>query len=376
VAKEEVSEKKVATPAKQPEVIEKPEQRAPKEITARSAADGLSVTTNDQWVKPSQIKRERMRTTSSSRGKSEMEKAREAFAKAEKVGIQDEAGDIVETRMLRASEVREFMQDLSTQPQPSQQVDESPPSQPVQKPAGQPPGQFSTPPAKPTSGVPPGRPMGVPPGQAPASPAVNSTVKPETRQVQRAEPVAPREPAPALKHHDEVIPTAKATIQTPSARPATTMPSTAQTSVTKPEELDAILSCISHPEDLQDNKVKDLLNELTNLYREKQQVTADRIAITMQLDTGVSDSKNKAEVKRINYESINEQLRLAKQEWDDAKSEYDKAENRRKRELSTVEDRVKSIQKRIDKAEGSVKKRISELDKVREKIAQLQNQES
>jgi hypothetical protein len=376
VVKEETSGKKPPTPTKQPEVIEKPVQPAVKESAARSAADGLSVTTNDQWVKPSQVQRGRMRTTSSSRGKSEMEKAKEAFARAEKVGIQDEEGDIVETRMLRASEVREFMQDLSTQPQPSQQTVESSPSQPLQKPVEQPLGPSSTPPTKPAFGSPPGKPAGTPPGLTPASPAINSAMPPGTKQVQRAEPAIAQKPAPALERHKEVIPAAKATPQIPSARQAVATSSVPRALEAKPKEIDTILGSISHPEDFQDSKVKELLNELTNLHIEMQQVTADKIAITTQLDTRVRENQNKAEVKRINYESINDQLRLAKQEWDDAKSEYDKAENRRKREISTLEDRVKNIQKRIDKAEGSVKKRIGELDKVRERIAQLQNQES
>jgi hypothetical protein len=314
-----------------------------------------------------------MRTTSSSRRKSEMEKAKEAFARAEKIGIQEEEGDIVETRMLRASEVREFMQDVSTRPQPSPQPAQSPPSQYTQRAVEKPIEQASTPPTRPVSGMPPGIPVGAPPVHTPPSTVVNSAVPPETRPVQKIESTPPQKPAAIVTHQKEVATVVKAAPQIPSPRPAK-IPSK-QVSDAQTREMDAILGCITHSEDLQDNKIKDLLNELTNLHREIQQVTANQIAITTQLDTRVRESQNKAEVKRINYESINEQLRLAKQEWDDAKSEYDKAENRRKRELSTLEDRVKSVQKRIDKAEGSVKKRVGELDKVREKIAQLQNQE-
>jgi hypothetical protein len=374
ILKGDESGKKPSAPVKQPEIVEKPELGTMKKGAVRPAADGLSVTTNDQWVKPSQVQRERMRTTSSSRGKSEMEKAKEAFARAEKIGIQDEEGDIVETRMLRASEVREFMQDVSTQPQPSPQPAQSPPSQYPQRAVEKPIERPSTPPMKPASGIPPGGPVGAPPVHAPPSPAVNSAVPIETRSVQKIESVPPQKPSPVVKHHKDVTPAAKAAPQIAPPRPAE-IPSR-QVSEVQTREMDAILGCIAHSEDLQDNKIKDLLNELTNLHTEMQQVTANQISITTQLDTRVHESQNKAEVKRIHYESINEQLRLAKQDWDDARSEYDKAENRRKRELSTLDDRVKNIQKRIDKAEGSVKKRVGELDKVREKIAQLQNQES
>jgi hypothetical protein len=51
-----------------------------------------------------------MRTASSGRRKTELEKAREAFARAEEVGIEEEGTGVVETRMLRASEVRELLE--------------------------------------------------------------------------------------------------------------------------------------------------------------------------------------------------------------------------------------------------------------------------
>jgi len=71
----------------------------------------VSITTNDKWVKPSEVSRDRVRVAGSSRGKSELEKAREAFAKAETVGIDEEDGSgVVESRMLRASEVRELLE--------------------------------------------------------------------------------------------------------------------------------------------------------------------------------------------------------------------------------------------------------------------------
>lgn len=74
-------------------------------------AKPVSTTTNDKWVKPSEVSRDRVRVVGSTRGKSETEKAREAFAKAETVGIDEEDGSgVVESRMLRASEVRELLE--------------------------------------------------------------------------------------------------------------------------------------------------------------------------------------------------------------------------------------------------------------------------
>ncbi len=81
-----------------------------------------SVTTQDQWVRPSSVSRDRVRTTTTSRGKSEMEKAKEIFAKAMEYGTDEEGSGVIETRMLRASEVRELMrassQETATTPSP------------------------------------------------------------------------------------------------------------------------------------------------------------------------------------------------------------------------------------------------------------------
>jgi len=70
-----------------------------------------SVSTDDKWVKPSEVSKDRVRIAGGSKGKSELEKAREAFAKAESAGIDEADGSgIVESRMLRASEVRELLE--------------------------------------------------------------------------------------------------------------------------------------------------------------------------------------------------------------------------------------------------------------------------
>ncbi len=67
---------------------------------------------DDKWVKPSQVSTDRVRSAGGlTRPKSEFEKAKEAFAKAETVGIDEADGSgIVETRMLRASEVKELLE--------------------------------------------------------------------------------------------------------------------------------------------------------------------------------------------------------------------------------------------------------------------------
>jgi len=62
-------------------------------------------------VRPSASSRDRVRTATGAKRKTELEKAREAFERAEHVGIDEAAGSgIVESRMLRASEVRELLE--------------------------------------------------------------------------------------------------------------------------------------------------------------------------------------------------------------------------------------------------------------------------
>jgi hypothetical protein len=62
-------------------------------------------------VRPSEISKDRIRTAGGAKRKTELEKAREAFERAEHVGIDEAAGSgIVESRMLRASEVRELLE--------------------------------------------------------------------------------------------------------------------------------------------------------------------------------------------------------------------------------------------------------------------------
>jgi len=72
-------------------------------------ADSHAIESQDEIVRPSQIVRDRIRTTKYTRVESELEKARRAFARADAVGINEEKAGIVETRMVRASEIPELM---------------------------------------------------------------------------------------------------------------------------------------------------------------------------------------------------------------------------------------------------------------------------
>lgn len=99
--------KPVATPAPAPEVPATP--------IAETHASEQPPTTDHKVVKPSEVSKNRVRVAGGSKKKSELEKAQEAFAKAETVGIDEAEGSgIIETRMLRASEVRELLEGPGT----------------------------------------------------------------------------------------------------------------------------------------------------------------------------------------------------------------------------------------------------------------------
>ena len=72
-------------------------------------ADSYAVESQDECVRPSQIVRDRIILTKYTRVESELEKARRAFARADAIGIKKETAGIVETRMVRASEIPELM---------------------------------------------------------------------------------------------------------------------------------------------------------------------------------------------------------------------------------------------------------------------------
>ncbi|NWF97052.1 MAG: zinc-ribbon domain-containing protein [Candidatus Thorarchaeota archaeon] len=98
----------------------KAQKEAAAGAAAAAAAEPPPPTTDDRWVRPSEVPRDRVRIASTTRGKSESEKAKEIFAKAMEYGIEESGSGVVESRMLRASEVRMLMESGSEQePEPT-----------------------------------------------------------------------------------------------------------------------------------------------------------------------------------------------------------------------------------------------------------------
>lgn len=341
--------KTISSPSETPAT---PEPQAPESPSPAPITSDVRVTTNDEWVKPSQVSRDRVRSGSGiTKPKSEMEKAREAFAKADKIGIEEEGTGIVETRMLRASEVQELMGDLESQksiaePQPAAPSPVSP------APMSPPPGTAGSPPGATQSLQPLGTPG--PPKAAPQSP-----------------PVQQPKPAPMERP--------VGTVPSPEPKPTIPVPSTPKPPAPKREaplkgripQVDALMSEISDSDFLKDTIIKDSFNDLTNQHTELAQFNVDLDSTRSRMESEVQDYWNLAEVKRINFECLEEQTRLAKQEWTDASKVYQTAKKRLDNETSSREKRIKDIEKRIDKTEDGIRKRIKELEKEKEKRESL-----
>jgi hypothetical protein len=316
-------------------------------VPATSTSDAR-VTTSDEWVKPSQVSPDRIRTADgTSKPKSEMEKAKEAFAKADGMGIEDTGESIIEPRMLRASEVQELMGELETQ----RETSAAPPSAPPQ--AAPPPTTIDTPPAS----TPPSAPLLVAPAKPEPPAPVQEVFTPPPERITLPDPKpAPPPPMPDF------------TARAPSTTAAPAMPVAKSTPASIPE-VESILSTLSDPAYRLDSLIRGTVNDLINLHTEMAQFNSDLDSVHGRLESEVQDYWNVAEVKRIQFESIEEQLRLSKQEWNDSTKVYQQAEKRMKNEISTREKRIKDIQKRIEKTEGDIGKRAKELDREKEKLA-------
>lgn len=112
-----------------------------------------TTTTDDRWVRPSSVSRDRVRATGTRTGRSESEKAREIFEKSMEYGIDETGTGIVETRMLRASEVKSLLESPDAQePLEPARVPTSPsPDWPVESAPDEEARVVAPPPARPAS---------------------------------------------------------------------------------------------------------------------------------------------------------------------------------------------------------------------------------
>lgn len=310
---------------------------------------------DEPLVRPSRVETGRMRPAERHVEKTELEKAKEAFAKAEDVGIEEATGEgIVETRMLRASEVRELMDNAASWAE----------TQPLQPSGGMDGTETPAPPPMPTS-----------------TDIERGILGEKSEFVEKPKPV----PEPTLPQAE--VPASLAPVGPPGApaaapKPAPSIPPSpapavkpvATKTVDSPPDVKAEIweyeSKIPEREFLDDFNIKGILSDLKHSLMELKQAEADLSSCSSRHDETVTQYKNAAEVKRMNFESLEEQTKHAKEEWNDAEKEFRLADDRRKKELSSREKRVEKIQKQISKSESMMDKRIKELNKEKERRAQ------
>ena len=302
-----------ATEPEAPKASPQPEPVAPP-----TPPNQVSTTTADKWVRPSEISTDRVRK-SAPKAKSELEKAREAFARAEEVGIEEGDEGIVETRMLRASEVRELLESAA-------EYEAQSPSMPAQPEAIEP--GAPTQPAAPAIPTPKDLEEGILGSQ---SSLVEKPAPPVTPEPPPAAPTPPGGPPAPAAPTPPAAPAPKPKPPAPKAKPPPTTPAPAPVTAPPPSvpiaqqvipEVEVIEMKISDPEYLKDKKMSSTLTDLRHLHLELKQANADLAAVAAHLENDVQNCRNSTEVKRIHYESIQEQARLAKEEWSAAEKEY------------------------------------------------------
>lgn len=380
----------------------------------------LGVTTGDRWVRPSEVSKERIRTGQRHIEKTELEKAREAFAVADKTDP--------EQRMVRASELRALMQSPTVSPQPTvsasartpsvetgmgrpspQQVAPSVPGSTVFVPPGGPP-RVSTPistpaphaspetavrpAASPTQSTSPtafpvgaGTPQSPPPvrsaGPPSSVPGPSSPVAPITSPIGGTSPVGPAggpigsSTAPASGTGQPP------TVVTPASRPAPTLQYSKPAEVSEARETPLIQGTPAGPTagltgsysslkteikssetrslTYDDPRLREMDSELSRLREELSRAERELSTTRSRLDEDVERYHRVMEEKRTRVESLEAQLRQARNELRDATDDYDRARTRRDRDVQSVLKYIEDRKRRIKSTEASREKRVREI---------------
>jgi hypothetical protein len=337
-----------------PSEKEKPTTPEPEVVeTLEVPIAGPVLTEDTPLVTPSKVETDRVIPPERHVEKTELEKAQETFARAEDVGITEEPGEgIVETRMLRASEVRELMDNAA-------EWSESETTQPSETTEGP---ETPTPPSMPT-----------------AADLERGILGARSEYVEKPEPVP--EPSPPQPEFSDSP--ASASIPEPEPMVTPTVPKPVVKETTTAEVLPDVTAelweyeaKVPDKDYLDDFNIKGMLSDVKNFLMELRQAESDLTSCSSQHDETVQQYRNVAEVKRISYESLEEQTKHAKEVWNDSEKEYRLADERRKKEISSREKRVDKIQKQIKKVESSLEKRVKELNKQKEKRAQEQTKKT
>ena len=295
-----------------------PPMESPPEETSSykpvGAPDKMSPTTDDEWVRPSEVETDRVRTAEQHIEKTELEKAQEAFEEGETADPDE--------RMLLASEIKELMAEGSAEsiveekPAP---VDAPTPSTPI---------------------PPPSIPEVVPTPEPQPAPEVSTNI-PEPLET----PVAPTptETPPTPTPEPPVIEESAAT----GFSPVTTQPP-----VTDPDL---------------DKRIQEIDSDIAQFTIQVQQYQTELEEIRSRNEGNIKWANTVAEQKRIRVDSLEDDLRRAKEEFNLASKDLRNGKNRMKKEVSDAEKRVSDLQKRITNAGKAREKRLKEIEKEKAK---------
>jgi hypothetical protein len=313
-----------------------------------STSQPSMVSEEERGVRPSEVSPDRMRTADRHVEKTEYEKAQEAF---EASGTAEP-----EERMLRASELREYEDEIDTDSK----------ARPASEEQGTDTlGEVASP--EPVEGdEEEGREVvkqileRVKAAEARAHSEEISS--PPERDLEAPEQELPIEPAEPLS--PEILPPE---VEVESLDDTVTAPPEDTPVEVRPSLSPTTTMTMPGDEHARDEKLRTIESDIKAFKIEHQQLTTELHKLQTRLDEEVERYRTVAETKRARAEGIERELRLAKKEYDDASKEHKNAENRRKKELSDAEKRINDVEKRTKKAEDAKQKRIQDLEKERQK---------
>lgn len=329
----------VQTEDEKPAAPTKPAVEPPREKPVQAVPqDSVSPTTEHKWVRPSEVRKDRLRTAERHVDKTEFEKAKEAFAKADSVDMDE--------RMLRASELRELMADgpashtaKPTTPPTTPVIEESP---------------------KPQQRAPKSVPIRETPApSAPATPQRMNASEPESVSTPTTSPqlTKPMGGPPGISGTSPIAVQPKpAEIKTPAPPVQISESRLRQPAPQVEMEVDS-----SDPN--QDKRVKEIDSDISYFAVQLKQLEEEREEIRTRHEGNTKWLSTVAETKRFRMEELDDSLRRAKEEFDQANKDLKEAENRMKKELSEADKRIDNQSKRIKNAEKAKEKRLKEIEK-------------
>ncbi|MFX0045515.1 MAG: hypothetical protein ACFE8Z_06680 [Candidatus Hermodarchaeota archaeon] len=378
-----------ATPTREVGTVTTGEQAMASDEIAKPASTVPPVEDPEtRLVRPSEVNTGRLRSADRHVAKTEFEKAREVFEQAEEYGVEEGQAGIVETRMLRASEVRELLDSVAEMPQEAAfQAPESPdvfggaeapaPSIPTpmdieqsilgakstlveQEPEPEPVVSAAPEPPPTTTPFSPVGAPDTPPATAPTQPPV-APAPPQPPQPQAAPPPTAVAPPPAAA-------TPPPTPAPPTPAPAGAVP--ARPPFEPKPVSDTLDIDLPDPNYRNDPKIKSIHVEIRQFNVDLQKLEYDVEGIRMQLDAEVDRLDMIADQKKTRYENLREQTLAAKKEAEEAKKEHSAADKQRAKRMSQEQKQIDKMQKEIKKAENARKKRIDQLEKEKQKAAE------